>query len=473
MKKGITLVVVLLCVSMSLLACGGKNTGTGDNKQTQAQMSWQEQYELGIRLLNEGKYEDAILAFQAAIQIDPKNAGAYLGLAEVYASMGNLDSASKTVQQGLNSCGNTYMELFIEISKTYNIPLEWNGETIVGEADWDEIYEAGRRLLEQGQYADAVKELEKAITLDPACALAYEALAEAYMQMGQEDKVLEILQKGIDASSGSARKNLIAYAEKLGYMLDENGKLVKFDEKAYVAGLSRYEQLKYYFEKDDNATHWIFEDGIVLNGREGRTLVTEDIMAMSVELGWGEMYEYTAMPNAAQTGGRRAYNPFAYVQGLSANLDGSSCFTTLMVGNVIGNYYSDNGEQVYATKPATGIEDIHFGDSFTSVLAALGFEHAEEIGGIVCQDSDEQLGEYSGTYYRDCPTKEEDLEQGAKRAEELSIEFTESDGMPYVWLQLRIHVEGAQSEWIWLGMHFDVREDYSLVRYSIRQSEMY
>ena len=37
---------------------------------------WQAKYDLGVRYLSEGKYEEAILAFTAAIEIDPKNADA-------------------------------------------------------------------------------------------------------------------------------------------------------------------------------------------------------------------------------------------------------------------------------------------------------------------------------------------------------------------------------------------------------------
>ena len=43
---------------------------------------WQAQYDLGVRYLSEGNYEEAILAFEAAIEIDPRNADAYLKLAQ-------------------------------------------------------------------------------------------------------------------------------------------------------------------------------------------------------------------------------------------------------------------------------------------------------------------------------------------------------------------------------------------------------
>ncbi|MFQ8837640.1 MAG: tetratricopeptide repeat protein [Oscillospiraceae bacterium] len=44
---------------------------------------WQTQYDLGVRYLSEGIMKKAILAFEAAIEIDPRNADAYLKLAQV------------------------------------------------------------------------------------------------------------------------------------------------------------------------------------------------------------------------------------------------------------------------------------------------------------------------------------------------------------------------------------------------------
>ncbi len=83
-------------------ACGSKDSG---GTQNQEQMSWQDQYDLGIRLLSEGKYEEAVLAFRAAIQIDPKNVDAYLGLADVYVAMNNGQAAADVLRQGWKSVG--------------------------------------------------------------------------------------------------------------------------------------------------------------------------------------------------------------------------------------------------------------------------------------------------------------------------------------------------------------------------------
>ena len=63
-------------------------------------LDWQTQYDLGVRYLSEGNYEEAILAFEAAIKIDPKNADAYRKLAEAYEKTGDEDAALHTLETG-------------------------------------------------------------------------------------------------------------------------------------------------------------------------------------------------------------------------------------------------------------------------------------------------------------------------------------------------------------------------------------
>lgn len=66
---------------------------------------WQTQYDLGVRYLSEGNYEEAILAFEAAIKIDPKNADAYRKLAEAYEKTGDEDAALRTLETGAEATG--------------------------------------------------------------------------------------------------------------------------------------------------------------------------------------------------------------------------------------------------------------------------------------------------------------------------------------------------------------------------------
>lgn len=55
--------VLALALIVSLLT--GCGSGTGGS-------TWQDQYDLGMLYLSEGNYEEAIIAFTAAIEIDPK-----------------------------------------------------------------------------------------------------------------------------------------------------------------------------------------------------------------------------------------------------------------------------------------------------------------------------------------------------------------------------------------------------------------
>lgn len=64
------LIGILLTLLVILSACGqsAADLGSGDSST----FSWQDQYDLGMRYLSEGNYEEAIVAFTAAIEIDPK-----------------------------------------------------------------------------------------------------------------------------------------------------------------------------------------------------------------------------------------------------------------------------------------------------------------------------------------------------------------------------------------------------------------
>ena len=59
-----------------------------------------------MRYLDEGNYEEAIIAFNAAIEIDPKQPMAYVGLADVYISQGEFDKAMEILQDALEKTNN-------------------------------------------------------------------------------------------------------------------------------------------------------------------------------------------------------------------------------------------------------------------------------------------------------------------------------------------------------------------------------
>ena len=59
--KRIGSMILTLALILGLCACGQN-----------AAAAWQEQYDLGVKYLSEGNYQEAVIAFTAAIEIDAK-----------------------------------------------------------------------------------------------------------------------------------------------------------------------------------------------------------------------------------------------------------------------------------------------------------------------------------------------------------------------------------------------------------------
>lgn len=95
MKHFNTSLIALFAVLCLLLAACGQKAGN----------SWQAQYDWGVRYLSEGNYEEAIIAFSAAIEIDSRQAVAYEQLSYAYQEIGDLDRAIEVLRAGYEATG--------------------------------------------------------------------------------------------------------------------------------------------------------------------------------------------------------------------------------------------------------------------------------------------------------------------------------------------------------------------------------
>ena len=100
MKKNFGLYLILF--ALLLCSCGQPSTGRSEEDEGP---TWQEQYDLGIRYLEEGNYEEAVIAFTAAIEIDPKRAETYEGAADAYIGLGDYEKANDILTLGQENCG--------------------------------------------------------------------------------------------------------------------------------------------------------------------------------------------------------------------------------------------------------------------------------------------------------------------------------------------------------------------------------
>lgn len=130
--------------------------------------TWQEQYDLGVRYLSEGNYEEAIIAFTAVIEVDPNQVLAYIGRGDAYIASGeteeNLSMAQADYEKAIKLDG-AMAEVYIKLADVY-----------IRQEEYDKALEVLRRGLEltenNSDIADKIVELEEEIS-EPEEAVSY------------------------------------------------------------------------------------------------------------------------------------------------------------------------------------------------------------------------------------------------------------------------------------------------------------
>ena len=119
--KSFLAVLLALAMSASMSACGAKD-------------QWQEQYDLGKKYLDSGNYQEAVVAFKAAITIDSKRAEAYISLADAYTGQNDYKDAADALRQGYAATGDKSLsdkldELNKQAEKSEDEITDINGNT--------------------------------------------------------------------------------------------------------------------------------------------------------------------------------------------------------------------------------------------------------------------------------------------------------------------------------------------------------
>ena len=145
--------LLTLALVLGLCACGQS-----------AEAEWQEQYDLGVRYLSEGNYEEAIIAFTAAIEIDPKRPEGYTGRGDAYALSGdtadNLSAALADYEAAL-ALDETLADAWLGLADVY-----------IRQGDYEKAMEILREALEKTgsdqSIADKLSEMESGSFADSA-----------------------------------------------------------------------------------------------------------------------------------------------------------------------------------------------------------------------------------------------------------------------------------------------------------------
>ena len=155
MKRILTcmMMCLLLALLLGLAACGKS-----------PEEKWQEQYELGMKYLDDASYEEAVLAFTAAIEIDPKSADAYLALADVYETQGDTESLQAILEQGLEATGvERFQERLEQLKRTLPYPVNM--------------------MFSEGSFVEYISEMEAALepTIQAGLAGSREEIEELFL----------------------------------------------------------------------------------------------------------------------------------------------------------------------------------------------------------------------------------------------------------------------------------------------------
>lgn len=181
-----------------------------------------EQLDLGMQYLQQMDYEQAIVAFTAAIEIDPEQAGAYVGRAEAY--MGGQNFAAAAADYTAALALDPEQDVYAGRGDAYYAL----GELELALADYGEELDRrpgqGALHLRRGeicyklqQYPQAVEELEKALEYGPGDGAdlveLYTMLGNAWLEQGDVAKAGDAFARGFAATGDETLRALAAQYE--------------------------------------------------------------------------------------------------------------------------------------------------------------------------------------------------------------------------------------------------------------------
>jgi len=149
--------------------------------------------ELAVKYLSENNYDQAILAYNEAIKIAPKEVKGYQGLARVYTLQEKYDQAQAAYEQGLTAVND-------DNKKILRLGL------------------AGM-YVDQNKLSEAEKAFEELMNINKNCLEAYWGLAMVYQQKGEYSEAESMLRQAVEQNSSEYR----AY-NTLALFLQQNNK---------------------------------------------------------------------------------------------------------------------------------------------------------------------------------------------------------------------------------------------------------
>lgn len=186
-------------VTITLVPLPGKKAAAGIvklNKRDSIPAKAQEQFDKGLKSMDQGKASDAEKDFQNAIKIDPKLAPAFLRLSVIYADQKHFPEAEKAIHRAMaidkDSPENYayYGYLYMKEGQPEKAQQSFEKSVHIAPNDWFAQLEMGRLLYNQQSYPGALPHLEIAHKLHPALASANLLLYDDLIRLGRDKEAL-------------------------------------------------------------------------------------------------------------------------------------------------------------------------------------------------------------------------------------------------------------------------------------------
>ena len=213
-----------------------KNTKIDENEKLKIQKDYnvssnqltaEDWFQKGYNSDEIGEYDNAILYYQKAIEINPDYAFAYINMGLAYGNKSNYDKAIECYQKAIE-INPEYAEAYYKMGVAYvdkgnyDKAIECFQKAIeINPDDADAYYNMGIIYgWEKCSYVKAIEYFQKAIEIDPDDARAYKNMGLAYGNKSNYDKAIECFQKAIEINpdDADAYKNMgLAYGNKSNY----------------------------------------------------------------------------------------------------------------------------------------------------------------------------------------------------------------------------------------------------------------
>ncbi|MDI3477155.1 MAG: hypothetical protein PWQ59_680 [Thermoanaerobacterium sp.] len=245
MRKALTLILILALLSGLLL------TGCSVVKAEIAR----DKLELAKKFVLEQKYEEAVLAYNEMIKIDPKMEEAYIGLANVYMIQNKTEMAENILKQGINNVDSknvlrlSLAGILSEQGRYEEAQQEYNNmllETMSKDSTSKDYSLLAKAYLKQGNTTKALGMIIESLKRDINEHTAYEAIEDLYDEDYKKimDKAEEMLKNDSNDKIGLMLKfyalfNMGKY-EEAAAMYNEIKEKINSDKTTILTSLAYY-----------------------------------------------------------------------------------------------------------------------------------------------------------------------------------------------------------------------------------------